>query len=1158
MLNEEPAHDARELRQDRQAGAGSYTPIRPPPPSGVAGLTPTQVRAQLARMGWTTALPIVGLDTKHTGAAKAPGIRGWQQRARFEGPETTAADLKAWERKERQWPGTGIACGNVVAIDADFATDAVLAEQVIALAFEVFGSTPFLRQGQAPKVAAIYRAAEAISSISLKAADGSGDGLDVLAENRQVVAYGTHRKALKSYAWIGPESPLTAGPDAAPEITQAQVDAFIVRLRDRVDLNGTGGRSGRSGGIGGGEIVRGADGRVVDGREFHLTRTVYRVARAMRAEGADLSVASLAARAWDAFAASTVLDDGRWSPEAARIKATALFDKARRGLVNLDPHPGASREPVEPTYPDRAVSVPEAEAAVAAIVSDFFGQHVPAWQASERAWAVAAAAAEGAGQPKPPKPLPTSWAARIETGIGKTSTGVPAVAAAAKAGLSVIYAVPRHQLGAEIVERFAKVGVEAQVYRGRGADDPEAPGSKMCLDPGALKDVLKAGLPVGSTICSKRVGGQTVRCPLYDQCGTQRQSKAKPTVWIVAHTSLFSRKPEAIAAPDALVIDETFAMGALPSGPARISLDDIERAPVEPTRTDDPKSEAANDLDLARASLMRALRDHKDDGPLQRDILKRHGITAGMAGAAAGFEWRRRRDPGFVPGMPSKAREVLVSAVAQHNATVKRLAGIWEELWAFLIADDDRSGRLALRCDPATGARFVEHLPLKQFRDSWRAPTLLLDATLPGRELLEPVLGHPVVVKADIAARWSPYVTITQITGAPVSKGKLGILAGQAEADGPRRVVRDLVRRIGVRAALAWPRTVAVVGPQGLIAKLKDIGLPRNAETGHFGALAGFDGWKDAAGLICIGQEQIGPLETEPMVGVFTGCEPTSLPLNEAGSVWYPRRAGGIRLADGTGVRVEHSYHPDPAVEAVRWQVTEAGLIQAIGRLRALRRGPDTPTFLEIISDVPLPITVNRVERWTDVRPGAWADMAGEGVILESAADIEASFPEAAPSRRDARDMAAATLAGTSIEKFIIDVPANVRRVTYKRLGRYAPTRAILFPNAPVDLRRWLGDRLGAIEWIRYEDGAEMAQARSAEDRDIRPPSGPPVRPPDIQAAEGWDAETRTDRMAPTPIWRSFARNAPPPAAVARTEYRSGRSQRSPASGQIWRPQADP
>ncbi|MCJ2009438.1 hypothetical protein [Methylobacterium sp. J-092] len=62
------------------------------------------------------------------------------------------------------------------------------------------------------------------------------------------------------------------------------------------------------------------------------------------------------------------------------------------------------------------------------------------------------------------------------------------------------------------------------------------------------------------------------------------------------------------------------------------------------------------------------------------------------------------------------------------------------------------------------------------------------------------------------------------------------------------------------------------------------------------------------------------------------------------------------------------------------------------------------------------------------------------------------------------------TLGVTSIREISIDVTPNVRRVSYKRLGRFKPARAILLPNAPADLKTWLSDRLGAIEWIRFEN----------------------------------------------------------------------------------------
>ena len=1054
--------------------------IRAPPPSGVDGLSPTQVRVQLARTGWRSALPIHSHDGGHSSRGKAPGIKGWQQRAQFEGPETTAADLKAWEKKERQWPGTGIACGNVATIDADFATDPTLAETATALAFEVFGPTPFLRQGQAPKVALLYRAAEAMPSLHLKAADGSGDGIDIQCQGTQVVAFGVHWKTLKPYAWIGAESPLTAGPDEAPEITQAQVDEFVSRLRGVVELNGTGGRKGQGGGTGGGQIVRNADGLVTDGREYHLTRTVYATAMAMKAEGIEITSADLTARSWEAFRASTVLDDARWSPEAARVKSMALLARVRCGQVKLDVEPiGAVSETVEPTYPDLRVSVAEAEAATAAIVAAFFEKHVPAWKRESSQWKAEAEEAKEREQDepdKPDKPDPVSWAARIETAIGKTAQAIQDAAAAAKTGISIVYAAPTHNLLSELAERFGALAVEARVYRGYTSPDPDAPDQAMCLDIPAIEDAKAAVRPIPSTVCERRIDGAKVFCRFHDQCGMERQRQANAQVWLVPHALLFHGRPGAIPAPDALVIDEGLTMGALPDKPARLSLDAIRHAPVEPGEKAPLFTNAANDLDTARGCLLRALDAHRADGPLQRETLLRHDVTASLAVGAYSLEWGRLRDPGIVPGMDATARKALAVTVGQHNTNVKLLAGLWEEVRAFLAGSAEASGRLSLRYDNETQTRILERRSLDTVRDSWLAPALLIDATLPEAPLLEPVMGHRVEVKADITARWSPHVKVRQILGAPVTARKLGIIGSDEEAEDapagpPKRVITDLLRLIRLRAAVVWPRIVVVIAPMHLIEVLTEAGLPANVETAHFGAVAGIDRWATAAGLICIGRLQPGPGITEPYAGIITGTVPYEIEPNpKGGGRWYRRVPGAVRLADGRGVRVERGQHPDSMAEALRWQITEAGLIQAIGRLRALRRGPDAPAFLDIINDVPLPISVDATPQWDEAKVGAWAEMAPEGVLLESATDIMACFPEAAPTRQTAREMSLPTLVVTPIRDVSIGVTTNVRLASYKRLGRFAPARAVLLPNAPADLKSWLSDRLGAVEWVKVEE----------------------------------------------------------------------------------------
>ena len=74
---------------------------------------------------------------------------------------------------------------------------------------------------------------------------------------------------------------------------------------------------------------------------------------------------------------------------------------------------------------------------------------------------------------------------------------------------------------------------------------------------------------------------------------------------------------------------------------------------------------------------------------------------------------------------------------------------------------------------------------------------------------------------------------------------------------------------------------------------------------------------------------------------------------------WYPQVKRGIRLSDGSAVTVRGDQHSDPFVEAVRWQICEAELVQAIGRGRAINRTAETPLDINLLFDTVLPITVD-------------------------------------------------------------------------------------------------------------------------------------------------------------------------------------------------------
>jgi putative DNA primase/helicase len=138
--------------------------------------------------------------------------------------------------------------------------------------------------------------------------------------------------------------------------------------------------------------------------------------------------------------------------------------------------------------------------------------------------------------------VPVVKAARIGTGIGKTQRMIAQLAIHIHAGKigPVIYAVPRHKLGAKIRQQFIDQGIDARIFRGRNADDLDFnPGKPMCLNLPAVELALRCHADVSKTCCSKN---RKTRCEFFSTCGYQRQMPAKddpPQVWIIASDMLF-------------------------------------------------------------------------------------------------------------------------------------------------------------------------------------------------------------------------------------------------------------------------------------------------------------------------------------------------------------------------------------------------------------------------------------------------------------------------------------------------------------------------------------------------------------------------------------------------------------------------------------------
>jgi putative DNA primase/helicase len=157
--------------------------------------------------------------------------------------------------------------------------------------------------------------------------------------------------------------------------------------------------------------------------------------------------------------------------------------------------------------------------------------------------------------------------------------------------------------------------------------------------------------------------------------------------------------------------------------------------------------------------------------------------------------------------------------------------------------------------------------------------------------------------------------------------------------------------------------------------------------------------------------------------------------------------------------------HADPIAEAVRWSICEGELIQAMGRGRGVNRSAETVLEIDLMTDVVLPVTVDALVPWSQIRPARRDLMTLAGIVLENAADMATCFPElwltAAAARQDRsrsvtncyyRDLYNSQMSHSSVV------------VTYRPSGPGHRSRSARVDLALIpDPEAWLTNRLGPL-----------------------------------------------------------------------------------------------
>ncbi len=686
---------------------------------------------------------------------------------------------------------------------------------------------------------------------------------------------------------------------------------------------------------------------------------------------------------------------------------------------------------IDPTYPDRAVPVDEARRLTDRAIADHL-------------------ATLGV----------THQAIKTSTGVGKTQIAARRMALHIRTRMHpmgderpVVYAVPRHQLGDEVAALFDAEGVTARVFRGRNAENPDMPGERMCLDLTLVRLALSLGESVSTACCAGEDPRTKTKqfCPFYSRCRYQAQLRLKPDVWIVPHQLLFQGQA-GLGAVARIVVDEGFWQAGIIEAGRGLTLDEIADPPPLKGKLDDLADVAAY-----RPRLARALRRQEALGGVARRHLIDEGLDAETCTSALAAEWRLKTAATVWPDMDAPAREAAAQA-ARTAARIRSYAALWKAARDLLLIKDPAvvSGRLVLaKAQTREGTvRVARTRGLRSIAADWSdVPTLLLDATLPDPAITKRFYPQ-MTTAADIEARM-PHARVRQLLGAPTSMSKL--LGSQGE-----RNLNSIRRAILFRFVEAGRRPTLVIAQQKVVEWLRVAGLPQGIDTAHFNAISGLDGYKSISLLIVVGRTLPNVVEVEDTAGAIVGIEVRKTrPSENGGPRWYDKATRGLRLAEGGARAVEGDIHPDTVAEAVRWQVCEGELIQAVGRARGANRTDANRVDIELWNDVALPLSVDEVARWDDVPSGREADMLIDGVVLGSPADMATCWPALWPTEEAARKARVRGATGQDPIETIIYGEMSACSFRYRHVGQGQKWRRGWHdPSVAPDPRAWIEARL--------------------------------------------------------------------------------------------------
>lgn len=615
------------------------------------------------------------------------------------------------------------------------------------------------------------------------------------------------------------------------------------------------------------------------------------------------------------------------------------------------------------------------------------------------------------GNPTVPHPVPPRRMLAVSTGVGKSGDIIAGaldyIAADRAAGgtKAAVLAVPHHDLADELLERVtvqaAKSGrqIKAAVWKGMGQPDPVWPSETMCRRPADLEIVHTFKLPVSTTLCASGSGENRTECKLAALCGYKRQIRgaADADIIILTHSLLTQRLPSALPEAGILFVDEA-AWQIMAGGcdtPVKISATALRKA-----------GKNTPDLDWAKRRLAELLDGPtpEPDGGIRAELLQALRQTMGAMGItpadAAKLEWNSAAKLGLnvvdYSGADLEAALKRELGDASGIKAARQMASLWRAVDdAQHLPAGTRSGRLEIFTPKGEDAvREIRVRWKEELAEGWsKVPILLADATADATVLQACFDG---ITPSPRYVSHSPFVRIRQIVDrsmshaaiAPKSEEELAKASESQKANA--KTARSNAQKVKAKLiADALHRyqgqPVVAVVPAATEKVWREGTIPSWLSILHHGATTGLDGHGNSRAVYVVGRALPPSSAVEAYAGTLTGIEPAQRGYKEV------KRE--LVCADGSGVIVDAWEHPDPLCEAIRRQITEAGIIQAAGRGRGINRTEATPLDLILWTDVAVPeLGLVAAETWE--APSIEAEMLAAGVWIDFPSDAAKVHPE--------------------------------------------------------------------------------------------------------------------------------------------------------------------